>query len=35
MRYNVSPRKNKKFFNFPINKLCIAKVLKGTPFYSN
>ena len=28
MRYNVSPRKNKKFYNFPINKLCIAKYLR-------
>ena len=29
MRYNVSPRKNKKFCNFPKNKLCIAKILKA------
>ena len=35
MRYNVSPSKNKNFYNFPIKKLCIAKIRKGTPFYSN
>ena len=35
MRYNVSPQKNKNVYNFLINKLCIAKILKGTPFYSN
>ena len=29
MRYNVSPRKKKKFYNFPINKLCIGKIFKG------
>ena len=35
MRYSVSPHKNKRFCNFLINKLCIAKILKGTAFYSN
>ena len=35
MRYNVSPRKNKKFYNFPVNKLCITKILKAKTFYSN
>ena len=35
MRYIVSLRKNKNFYNFPINKLCIAKILKGAPFYCN
>ena len=29
MGYNVSPRKNRKFYNFPINKVCIAEILKG------
>ena len=29
MRYNVSPQKNKNFYNFPINKLSIAEILKG------
>ena len=29
MRYSVTPPKNKNVYNFPINKLCIAKVLKG------
>ena len=33
MRYNVSPRKNQKFYNFPINELCIGKILKGTTFF--
>ena len=32
MRYNVNPCKNKKFYNFSINKLCIGKILKGTTF---
>ena len=27
MRYNVNPRKNKKFYNFRENKVCIAKYL--------
>ena len=28
MRYNVSPMKNKNFYNFLMNKLCIAKILE-------
>ena len=28
MRYNVSRRNNKKFYNFPINKLGITKYLR-------
>ena len=28
MRYNVSPRKNKTFYKFPMNKLCVAKNLQ-------
>ena len=28
MRYNVSPRKNKKFYNFPINNFVSLKYLR-------